>query len=426
MHSENIDERVPAINLLVVCSFIMLAGGLWVDMFTGFFVLEVGLDLKLSLIYKLIMLFVIFNIITMLSIRVATVVFFILTGLLFSTGVMFLNFGQLNLFLKDLAAALKLIVPVTIFSYLFLIAKYDLNILIKWGRLALWSNFIALNVNLFIGLLGFGYKSYEFGNGEGIGINGYYTAGNELGGVFVLFFSYALIRAWDKNKFLYLLLSILTLIWGVLIATKTTILSSILLVSLIPIFAERNLFFFLTPLKLILTSFLLFMSVFSYIYISPMLSSLTIWERFVWIYESKGILGLILSGRELYSTNLLVIFSEKYSVVQWLFGAGVSGIMQYTDKFSAEIDIVDIFVWLGSFGVFIMLITLFLFIWHSYQALKISSSQYAPAAAVSNIILISLSFLSGHIITSGILGFGWALLNGMVLTDIYLNRLKKC
>jgi len=409
----------PSIELLIIGVFVLLAGSLWIDMLTGFMSLELHLDLKLSLLYKMLLILLIFNLLGAMSSSSTLLLLALLIGLLIPAVTMFVRFSQQAMLLQDISAALKLFVPIFALSFFYQLSKYQPQLLKKWGEIVLWFNFLALNINLLVGTFGFGYKSYVIGkNGAGIGVNGYYTAGNELGGVFVLLFTFALARVWDKKRRFYAPLAILAIVWGLLIATKTAILSALLLVVFVPLISERNRLFKLTPLKLTLFSLSLLFCMFIAFTILPLLSSLALWDRFLWIYDNRGLMGLIFSGREQFSHDLLQAFFHQFGVLQWLFGAGISGIGEYVQKVSAEVDFIDVFVWFGCFGVFVIFVTLFLFGWHSYQGVKLTKSQYAPAAFLANTVLLLLTIFSGHIITSGMLGFIWALLNALVFIDL--------
>ncbi len=415
-------NKTDFFSIYLVLILVIIAGGLWIDAVTGFVVFELGVDLKLSLLYKMVLILIILLVLVPTSLKTAITLLFILIALLIPAYTMLIRFGRLDFFIKDVAIAIKIFVPLMVFSFFAMTIKTHKNLVKKWGNRALWINFIGLNVNLFIGALGFGYKSYKVGDG-GFGVNGYYVAGNELGGVFVLLFSFALARVWDLNRRYYILLAMLTIFWGILIATKTTLLASLILVFIVPIISERNRLFSLTKLKVLLFFLMLLVTILVIVFVFPLFSQLALWDRLQWIYQSKGLVGLIFSGREIYSKELLSVFENYFGPLQWLFGAGISGISQWASKYTAEIDFIDVFIWFGCFGLFVVLVQLSFFFLTSYKGLKLASSEFAAAAFTANVVLLFLAFFSGHILTSGMLGFTWALLNALVLIDI--NKFKE-
>ena len=209
--------------------------------------------------------------------------------------------------------------------------------------------------------------------------------------------------------------------FGVLIATKAAMLASALLVIAIPLFNERNKLLNLTwfKVKLLVPTFVIV--VFLIVYLIQILESVGIWYRLVWFYEKKGMLGIFLSGRDEFVAVAIDAFYQAASIPEIILGMGQTGLGELT-KSSMEVDPIDMYFWFGILGLgfFAFIFTVFTRI--SYLATREKLSVLGPGILVINLTLFAVSIIAGHILTSGMLGPLFGLVNGMAYADYCLNN----
>ncbi|NTS76899.1 O-antigen ligase family protein [Catenovulum sp. SM1970] len=403
--------------------FLLLSFTLWIDALTGMVQLYGISNIKLSLLYKLplvlCMLYVVGEHNHKLMLAIMLAMFLLLLG----PSSYFLTSPKISFYVKDFGNVVKILTPFIVFCYCKTLAEVAPNLLGKYGLRALWINFGAIVFNLIIGVMGFGYPSYASGgvDDEGIGINGFYTAGNEFGGCFILLFGFVLHYFWNKNKLHFFFMAIATFISGALIATKSAMIASLLLIFAIPLFNERKNIFRFTKLKLKLFVPISVLSLLLVVFIIEFLEAVGLYDKMHFILNERGILHLILSGRVEFSEAILSAFMSVASGFEYLFGIGAVGISDFfATKYSAEVDPVDLFAYYGLIGLtasyaFIIIMTV-----TALSVLK-TDKYLPPIIILVNLILILLSILSGHIMMSGMLGLIWGLLNGL----IFIKKVNK-
>lgn len=408
-HEQDLIYRLNYLVLLAV-GFLM-----WVDAATGamqYYGLPLGF---LSIAYKT-------PLIMIMLLTVATVSRSYLVIIL--TFLLLMMIGPLSQFLvrpkpsflfNDLSLILKVLTPLIAFFYFRLMIKLYPAMSGPLLVRAFWLNFSAVATNLLLGIAGFGYPSYAGGvDGGGIGVNGFYVAGNELGACFLLLFGFVLHYIWNnKAKRYYLLMALATLFAGLSIATKTAMLASFLLVFSIPLFNERENLFRLTKLKLAVFIPMLIGAGITAFFIVELLQAIGLYQKFVWIVQEKGVLTLVLSGRDEFAKQVLDGFRIMADTYHYITGIGTSGISEiYSSKYKAEVDPVDIFVVFGFIGCFVCLASLTVLNAGAFKSLT-KGNHFAPVIVTVNLILLVLIFVSGHILYSGMLGILWGMLNSM-------------
>ena len=403
--------------------FVSLSFLLWVDAFTGMIQFYAGIDLKLSLLYKLPLIGALIFIIGLYSRAAFSLILLSILILIVGPLYRFSFDPKIGFLANDISLAIKLISPFIAFTFCKAVARQFPTILGEYGIRVLWINFYAVLFNLMVGALGFGYPSYSGGeNGEGIGVNGFYVAGNELSGCYVLLFGFALHSLWNSKRIFYYPMSLITLICGALIATKTAMFASLLLVFAIPIFNERENIFRLTKLKVKLFLPLFFVIGLAVYFIIDFLIVVGLYDKVIWVIQEKGVWGLILSGRVEFSHQILDAFFAESGWFEHLFGIGTIGMSDYFNtKYSAEVDPVDIFVYFGIFGsVIIYIFTVFMMLPTLHL---INKAKYLPPIILLvNILLLMLSIFSGHILNSGMLGLLWGMFNGLVYVKMIESK----
>ncbi|MDN4503154.1 O-antigen ligase family protein [Alteromonadaceae bacterium BrNp21-10] len=380
---------------------ILMAGFLMVDTLMGVIETYAGIHLKVSLLYKTPVLLSICLIIALKDTKFTFWLLLSLLGFLIGPILALVKYSNSAALFFDITLILKVFTPILFFRYFTYIAEINPSLLSNWGSKVIYINYGVLFLNIFIGLFGFGYSSYN----SGVGINGFFSAGNELGAVFIVLSAFVLTQCLLRSIKLYIIFSIITVLIGLLISTKTSILSAILLIILIPAVINRKEFFKPTQLKVTLAALFIILISISVAYSISILQSIGVWERVLWMYNKFGILGVILSGRDVYTVNLLEIFYQ-HNWVEWFFGIGTSGIFHHwlTVKESAEIDPIDVLIVFGHIGLFIAL-TMQLWILNALTTIKQPHNEaLRKTAIIIFFMFLTLAFTSGHIWLSGMVG----------------------
>lgn len=408
-------ERVITLNLnyLVLVAMSVL---LWVDTVTGISVFYgVGIS-SVSMLFKLALLTLVLTVIGSYAPRLLALILVALLVLLAGPTQSFLQFGQSGYYFDDISYSLKLLTPIIVFAYLYVLKQSYPELIQRWLPIIMFSNFAAVVFNLVLGKLGFGWPSYSGTAGQpGIGVNGFYVAGNELSACFVLLYGYVLHQTWlTQSKKRYALVGLSAIYFGAAIATKTAMLASLMLVFIVPLINERQNLFKLTKLKLALLGPFIVVLMAVILFIEALLRQIGLWDKFTWIIAEKGVLTLIVSGRDEKAEQLLSYFESYASIGDYLWGIGASGITHFESIFyAAEVDPVDIFIWFGLFGVGVVVIGIFLMNYLAFRAIR-SDAFYPPIIVLVNLIFVLLSVISGHIWASGMLGMLWGAFNGLV------------
>ncbi|MCH8684178.1 O-antigen ligase family protein [Pedomonas mirosovicensis] len=137
------------------------------------------------------------------------------------------------------ATALKALMPLVILLWCMDQQTARHRLIEIWPLRALWSAVLAVILNMMLGLAGLGNSTY--GTGEhGIGIIGFFYAGNELGAVFTALSGFVLMWTWCRRRKIYVLVAGVVALIGVLIATKAAMLSAVMLALMVPAANQRG------------------------------------------------------------------------------------------------------------------------------------------------------------------------------------------
>ncbi len=407
---------------LAMCqlTFVMIGVTLLVDAVNGFFLSGMGIDPKLSAMFKLVLLMLILVQVGAESLKVLG--YCLLTLLLFLIGPIITLTETTNAagFFDDFTSALKILTTLLIFVYCCQIADKWPELLEKYGHWALKAGFYILVVNLVLGLLGFGFSSYggdEEGDDAEIGVKGFFYAGNEVSGLFVVLFGMALHRIWQKNKKAYFLFAPIAMVFGLMIATKAAMLAGAVMVFAIPLFNERQRILNLTFLKVKMVGPLLVVGIVLALILIPIFEATGMMNRFIWFYNHKGILGILLSGRDEFVINMMHAIELYGNWADYIFGLSKTGLGEIT-KNAMEIDPIDMYLWHGIAGLVFFVINITIFLRVSYLAARLPNSVWGPCVLVINLLLVGVSFVAGHIFTSGMLAPIYGLVNAMAYLDL--------
>lgn len=394
-------DQIAKIIVTLISVFLLI------DTINGFFLLGMGVDLKISVFYKsfLLVFLIIYLIKYNLKVVLATVVFFVL----FMAGEVATIFGltssaeKLSFVVQHIT---KLITPFLLFFFLLDRSNRDPNIYLKIERVML-LNCIFFLANIFIGVLGFGFSTYGGSVTESsVGVKGFFYAGNEISTLLVIFAGFYLSKTYLKSKLAFLFFSVFWIGVGFLISTKTAMLAIIVLSLCIPIIFEGPRIFLLNNLVSIVFMAIVLVIIVQAFFIYEIFKDTMIYGRLDFMYRKSGMLGIIFSGRSTFLVDMWAYFYKELSVYTLLLGNGVS---YYADsiKYAVELDIPDVFFWHGILGVAIVL---FIFMTLTAFSARNFFSPYHPYAAtifLVNMMLFGISNFSGHVFTSGMLGFLW-------------------
>jgi len=404
--------------------FLLLAGTLFIDAVNGFFLTGLGIDAKLSAVYKLALIGLILCQVGCLETKTLAWFLVLLLSFLLSAIYSLAKLQDVAGFFDEFVGALKILIPAIVFSYIVILTRRYPESVEIYGKYVLNFAFLVLISNLLLGLLGFGYSSYGSGNLDdehAIGIKGFFYAGNEVSGVFIALYGFVLHQLWQNKKWVYFLFAPIALLSGLMIATKAAMLAGVVLVFAIPIVNERNRFLNITSLKLKLLVPLLVVFVVLAVVLVPIFESTGLLNRLIWFYEKKGIIGIILSGRDEFIISMSAQFEQHVDFVQIIIGLGKTS-LGLISKPTIEVDPIDLYLWHGLFGVAYFLVISALFLRISYLAMRSPLSYWGPYVFIVNVMLIAVSFIAGHVFTSGMLGPFLGLINGLAYMDLIRDK----
>ncbi|WP_394146933.1 O-antigen ligase family protein [Shewanella atlantica] len=394
----------------------LMAGYLLADMISGFSLMKLGIDLKFSLIYKTPLFGLLLLLIGRYRFKLMLAILGLIVILMIAPVISYLKFVQPAMFFFDFGYVIKLLMPMTIFTYFYVMSKEAPVWSYRWAKTILWACFLSLSLNFVFASLGMGQGTYNTGGGNTAGSTGFIYAGNELGSTFLVIFGYALHKVWnDRPRYLYLVLGMFTIFCGLLVATKTTMLAALILVIMIPIANERQNLFRFTKFKAKLIVPLVIALVILVISLFEILDSIGLLGRFEYFYKQRGVIGIIWSNRDVFIAELMSIYMHQSSVIEQLFGQGIAiGLKHSVGKGSAEVDFVDLLIWFGFIGLSLCLAFYSFLIGLSAKLTLRAKSIHAPAIFLINGLLFMLSALSGHIWISGTLGISVGVINGLL------------
>ena len=420
-------QKVPVKSLKLAffqLTFLMIGLSLLVDAVNGFFLSGLGIDPKLSASFKLLLLgLILFQIGTYSRKVLASILTFFMI-LLIGPIITLIHTASLSGFVNDFTSGLKTYTALIIFVYVALICKKWPERVQKYGKWCLQFSFLVFFINIVLGVLGFGFSSYGSADEEGsatIGVKGFFFAGNEVSGIFIVLSGAVLHLLWQKNKVVYFVVSPIFLAIGLLIATKAAMLAAALLIFAIPLVNERNRLLNLTWLKVKMLLPIVIVVIILLFILVPIFEATGLLNRFIWFYEKKGVIGIILSGRDEFIIAAIDAYMKFANITDIIFGFSKTGLGLIT-KSSMEIDPIDMYLWFGLAGLVLFLGYIAIFLRVSYLATITANSRWGPCVLLINIAMLAVSMIAGHILTSGMLAPLLGLINGMAYADLTLNQ----
>ena len=310
-----------------------------------------------------------------------------------------LGFGQELILICKLFAPLVVLVAFARFTRLDpRLARRSLQRLMLFFSLVLLLNFV-------FGFAGFGYAAYspmeqiELGS---LGSSGFFVSANELSALLLILAAFLLHQCWAKHKALYAVVLMLALFCALQLLTKTALFGVLLLAALIPVLhqeAERR-----RQFAVVIAAAAMLLLISSPLWLPALLTQLGLYQKLLWVWQEKGVLGLMLSSRELYMQQNLQVLTEHFPPWHWLLGVGQAGIALYQKKYFAESDFFDLPVFFGAMALLFALGWFGYLLWLSWQARGIAEGR---VLLLVNTVLLLLAALAGHVLTSGLLWLPW-------------------
>ncbi|TFV97202.1 hypothetical protein E4S40_00670 [Algoriphagus kandeliae] len=382
---------------------------LLVDCINGV-LMRIGIGISISQLYKMGMLAGMLSYLLfkkpMIFLASFSLILFFLLPLLFKAMLT----GETRTVVGNFGYNLKLILfPISFFFFYSL--DFNSQGLKKFWNAFIWFNFWLIAVNILLGVLGIGYSQYDSPEGQGIGGRGFFFAGNEVAGIFLLFASAAWFQTKNWTGIFRFFFFLFLLVLGVLNTSKTAILGIILIVGLLelPKFLKKRI------------TIGRFVGLLSLPFLAMGMGALIVWgiqatgliDRILFFYERLDLLTFILSGRNQMVMGAMSFFPTVYSFWDYLFGVGNQEFLQlmgiyHGDPHTIEIDFFDLLFMNGFLGLGLVL---GIFLWATIRSFSGSLTE-SPIWAV-NLILLLISFLAGHIFNSAMLGISLGVVNGL-------------
>lgn len=263
-------------------------------------------------------------------------------------------------------------------------------------------NFIVLICNILLGLLGIGYGTYrEFGS------KGFFYAGNETSGVLLTLapiILYIAIKKYKIKSLQFIVIMAICLISAVLLGTKSALLGFFVILFYITWkYSKIKKMYILSFITCITTAVCYYI----YNHFSFVL------DRFTFAYEKKDMGWMaLLSGRDqFYKTNMTEFYNSN--PIARFFGLGMP------DK-AIEIDFFD-FLFIGGYLAMFLLITLWIIsLRKSYKKGEIPSLIF-----FTNLLLIGISFVAGHIYSSAMAGPFIAIINILPMIETQFSNIVR-
>ncbi|WP_170948916.1 O-antigen ligase family protein [Arsukibacterium tuosuense] len=317
---------------------------------------------------------------------------------------------------SELPLLVKALAPLLAFGFFRQFCRrYPDAFVVMTDRLMLLSYGVIL-LNLALGLAGLGYTAYQPMDNVAqpfLGLKGFFYSTNELAVVLLVVSGWLLWRSWPTHKARYMMISLLTLASAMLLLTKTGLLGSLLLVVCIPLLAAKPGFYRQYYRQLLVCLLLALITLLLVIwYAEPLLRAAGLYDKLAYAYQQRGVLGILLSSRDLYLTVVWQQTEQHYELLHRLFGVGVAGVSVLLKKYFIEIDLFDLLMFYGLAGGLIFSLTFGRFFYSSVAQLAVH--PLAATVLFINIVLLGVAMLAGHVVTSGMLWLPWALVNAAV------------
>ena len=379
--------------------FVLLFGLLPIDMLNGFLLREVGVapPVTVAQLYKIFILALLF-----ISINSTEKVIFIsfFGVLLLPTVYQVVSSFDLKLVFPDAVKVIKYLGSVLAFFYFRTIFTHKRHLL-KWVFRWFLFSFLILVINISLKLFGLGFPMYAMDTLE-IGSKGFFYAGNEVSGVLIILSSFLMywFQLYNK-KMLFFIISVVAILTGLYITSKTAILGAIFTSFYFFIFSPNKKGVSIKDILFYLLFFFVLMPSALFLIVDYLKSS-DVMQRFSYFWDKLDIYTFILSNRNTFLFDFIEIFKKEYNFLEMLIGVGQSTFETLNHNHIIELDFFDIYFVYGIVGVLMFLFYIsFLLIQSKIKSLNRKTYLFSSYSKYIALFLIVLSFLSGHIFNSG-------------------------
>lgn len=301
------------------------------------------------------------------------------------------------------------------FKMIFETSKKELfNHYVFWIKVSFW----IVAINLCLKFVGLGIPMYVTGN---IGSKGYFIAGNEISALLLILsgflgYYYLVIQ---NRVLIYIFYGISSLLLGFLISSKTSMMG-VFLIQILILLGSGKLRLNNSKRRGVI-KYLIGVFILICVGIVFFIRNSAIYERYTYFWHKMDILTFVLSSRNLFFKEMLVIFSQEYSLIDKLIGVGNYHYEQLASKI-IEIDVLDLFFSNGYLGVFVFIILLLLLYLQIRRNSKRIGFPYARLSILMLILLGILSCMSGHIFNSGLSGIYTGFIFALSFKEVTWNK----
>ena len=328
-----------------------------------------------------------------------------------------LHWPQLPLrwMLADMQLALKVLSPLLALLYLVGLAQYSAPLAKRLLLHTVWLSAVVLLLNTLAGAAGLGFSAYQPLEGVAqtfLGIKGFFYSTNELSAVLLVISCACLVLSWPQHKVNYVLISCCALLLAVLMLTKTGVFGVALQVIFIPLLMQDAAFWQRQRrVLLIAAALLLAVLMLLLLHGQYLLQLLGIYDKLNFVYQQRGLSGILLSSRDYYASWIWQTAADNYPDWQRLAGLGQGAIALQLKKYFAELDWFDLLIFHGLAGLLSAALVFAAFIRHSWLQRNYGAGR---SVLLLNLLLVLVSSLAGHVLTSGMLWLPWAMCNALL------------
>lgn len=271
----------------------------------------------------------------------------------------------------------------------------------KFKRKFLEVSFWIIAINIMLGAIGIGFSQYS----NKYGTVGFFYAGNELSALMILVFAHKLYYAYRESIIKFLFFSFLVLFISIFKVTKSALFGSFILIVLIPYLSSSPNILALNMKRLKFIGLFLFVLPIMTYYAYFFILKTQILDRVLYFYHKYNLLTFLLSSRDKILNDAFEVWHSKFSILQKIFGATPAGFLNlmvdsYKHTYTVEMDFFDLFFHYGVLGILYFFFWLGL-VYRSYKEYQVNI-DYLPNF-VAALLLFFISFISGHVVYSGML-----------------------
>jgi len=379
--------------------FALIFGLLPIDMINGYLLREVGVTSIISIaqLYKL---FIIGALFMRINSTEKVIIISLFGLLLLPTAFQVASSFDVKLLFIDSVMVIKWLSSVLAFFYFRIIFIHKAHLL-KWVYRWMLFSFLILVLNIFLRLFGLGFPMYSMDALE-IGSKGYFFAGNEVSAVLLILSSFLMYwYQFYNKKMLFIIIGMLAILTGLFMTSKTAIFGTFLTFFYFLIFNPNRKGISISNIVSFLLSVFILLPI-GFYFIVKYLKTSDVMERFSFFWNELDIYTFILSNRNTYFFDFIEIFKKEYNIIEMFIGLGITNYELINPNDIIEIDFIDTFFAYGIIGASLFLFYIsFLLIQSKIKSLNRKTYLFSSYSKYIVILLIALSFLSGHIFNSG-------------------------